>query len=120
MKRLPTPFLFLTAVWNQVDIMMCPIRAGAGVSIKVAESLYNRMPVLATTHAIQGFQCLSGPGLVATDSAEDWINFLNSSEADQLATQVPSEELSRQFGVDQHVQRLDNFIMDVALAGEDS
>jgi hypothetical protein len=42
---------------------------------------------------------------------------LNSSEADQLATQAPSEELSRQFGVDQHVQRLDNFIMDVTLAG---
>jgi hypothetical protein len=105
----------LAAVWNQVDIMMCPIRAGSGVSIKVAESLYNRMPVLATTQAIRGFQALSGPGLVVIDSAEDWISFLNSSQADQLATQVPSEEFSRQFSVDQHVQRLDNFIMDVPL-----
>jgi hypothetical protein len=98
--------------------MMCPIRARAGVSIKVAESLYNRMPVLATTQAIRGFQALSGPGLMVIDSTEDWINFLNSSEADQLATQVPSEELSRQFSVDQHVQSLDNFIMEVTLAGE--
>jgi hypothetical protein len=98
--------------------MICPIRAGAGVSIKVAESLYNRMPVLATTQAIRGFQCLSGPGLVVIDSTKDWINFLNSPEADQLATQAPSEELSRQFSVDQHVQRLDNFIMDVTLASE--
>jgi hypothetical protein len=55
---------------------------------------------------------------VVIDSAEDWIGFLNSSEADQLATQVPSEELSRQFSVDQHVERLDNFIMDVTLTGK--
>ena len=78
------------------------------------------MPVLATTQAVRGFQCLIGHSLLVMDSAEDWISFLNSSEAEQLATQVPSEELSRQFGVDQHVQRLDNFIMDVALAREAS
>jgi hypothetical protein len=121
MKRLPTPFLFfahgivpdLATVWDQVDIMMCPIRAGAGVSIKVAESLFNRMPVIATTQAIRGFPSLSGPGLMIKNSAEDWIEFLNSSEADQLATQMPSEELRRKFDVDQHVQRLDNFINDV-------
>jgi len=52
------------------------------------------------------------------DSAEDWINFLHSSEADQLATQIPSEDLRKQFDVDQHAQRLDDFIMDVILAGE--
>ena len=86
------------------------------MSIKVAESLYNRMPVLATTRAIRSFPCLSGPGLVVIDTTEDWINFLNSPEADQLATQAPSEELSREFSVDQHMQSLDNFIMDVTLA----
>jgi hypothetical protein len=106
----------LAAVWGQVDMMLCPIRVGAGVSIKVAESLYNRKPVLTTTQAMRGFPCVSGSGLVVMDRTEDWINFLNSSEADQLATKVPSEELSRQFSVEQHVQRLENFIMNVTLA----
>jgi hypothetical protein len=57
---------------------------------------------------------------VVIDITEDWINFLNSSEAEQLATQVPSEVLRRQFNVDQHVERLDNFIMDVTLARKTS
>lgn len=65
----------LAAVWGQVDVMVCPIHAGAGVSIKVAESLYHRMPVLATTQAVRGFVCSSGPGLVVIDNAADWATF---------------------------------------------
>lgn len=105
----------LSAVWDQVDIMVCPIRAGGGVSIKVAESLYNRLPVLATTQAVRGFTDVSGPGLVAIDKAQDWAAFLDSSEADDLVNQEPSEELRGQFAVDRHVERLERFIKDVAL-----
>ena len=102
----------LATVWDQVDIMVCPTRAGAGVNIKVAESLYNRMPVLATTQAVCGFACISGPGLVVIDKAEDWAAFLSSSEADQLASQLPSEELRGQFAVDRHVEELKRFVCD--------
>lgn len=104
----------LATVWNQVDIMACPTRAGAGVNIKVAESLHNRMPVLATTQAVRGFACASGPGLVVKDNAEDWAAFLSSSEADQLARQVPSEELRGQFAVDRHAETLKRFMRDTA------
>ncbi|ULA64052.1 MAG: Glycosyltransferase [Nitrospira sp.] len=100
----------LATVWSQVDIMVCPTRAGAGVNIKVAESLHHRMPVLATTQAVRGFSCASGPGLVAKDNAEDWVAFLSSSEADQLACQAPSEELRGQFAVDRHAEILKHFI----------
>ena len=68
-----------------------------------------------TAQTLRGFQGLSGPGLVVMDSAEDWIGFLNSPEADQLATQIPSEGLRKQFDVDQHAQSLDDFIVDVVL-----
>jgi len=103
----------LAAAWDHVDIIVCPIRAGAGVSMKVAESLYNRVPILTTTKAVRSFECSSGPGLAVRDKTDDWIHFLNSSEADQLASQVPSEQLCRQFAIDQHAERLDNFIIDV-------
>jgi hypothetical protein len=106
------------AVWDQVDIMICPTRIGAGVNIKLAESLYNRMPVLATVHDLRGLDCQSGSGLAIMDSAEEWVAFLNSSQADLLATQLPSEKLSRQFAADRHVQQLENFISEVALGGE--
>ena len=105
----------LAAVWDQVDIMVCPIHAGAGVSIKVAESLYHRMPVLTTTQAVRGFVCSSGPGLAVMDNAADWATFLNSSEADRLAGQVPSEDLCGQFAVDRHEEQLKRFIVDTAL-----
>jgi len=104
----------LATVWSQVDIMACPTRVGAGVNIKVAESLHNRMPVLATAQAVRGFACASGPGLVVKDNAEDWVAFLNSSAADQLAQQVPSEELRGQFAVDRHAEILKHFMRDTA------
>jgi glycosyl transferase family 1/glycosyl transferase family 4 len=109
----------LGTVWDLVDIIICPIRTGAGVSIKLAESLYNRIPVLATTHALRGLQCQSGPGLTIVDSAEEWISFLNSPQADLLATHLPSEELSRQFAADRHMEKLENFILEVVM-GRDS
>ncbi|MBA5865679.1 MAG: glycosyltransferase [Nitrospira sp. CR1.3] len=105
----------LTAVWNQVDFMVCPMRTGAGVSVKVAESLYNRMPVLATPEAVQGFACSTGPGLTVIDKAEAWAAFLNSPDADELATQEPSEELRRQFSIDRHVKPLEQLVAEAAL-----
>ncbi|BCA55518.1 hypothetical protein W02_26580 [Nitrospira sp. KM1] len=108
----------LQVVWNRVDIMMCPIRTGAGVNIKLAESLYHGVPVLATPHALRGIEYQSGAGLKILDSAEEWVSFLNSSQAGLLATQVPSEKLSRQFAVDRHVEKLETFILEI-LRGRD-
>ena len=108
----------LGAVWDQVDIMICPIRAGAGVNIKLAESLYNRMPVLATPQAVRGLECFSGSGLVIMENAEEWVAFLNSFQADLLATQMPSEGLSGQFAADRHMEKLENFLMEVVLDGK--
>ncbi|MCC6139552.1 MAG: glycosyltransferase [Nitrospira sp.] len=102
----------LATVWSQVDIMVCPTRVGAGVNIKVAESLHNRMPVLATTQAVRGLACAAGPGLAVKDNAEDWVAFLSSSGADQLARQVPSEELRGQFAIDRHAETLKRFMRD--------
>ncbi len=111
----------LATVWDQVDIMVCPTRAGAGVNIKVAESLHHRMPVLATTQAVQGFACASGSGLAVKDNAEDWAAFLSSPDADQLACQVPSEELCGQFAVARHAETLKHFIRDtIRIAGSHS
>jgi glycosyltransferase involved in cell wall biosynthesis len=92
--------------------MVCPTHAGAGVNIKLAESLHNRMPVLATTQAVGGLACVSGPGLVVIDDAEDWAAFLDSPGAEQLADQMPSEELCEQFSVDQHSGALQRFVRD--------
>lgn len=102
----------LTTVWSHADIMVCPTHVGAGVNIKLAESLHNRMPVLATTQAVGGLACASGPGIVVLDEAEDWAAFLDSPGAEQLADQRPSEQLCGQFSVEQHSGALQRFVRD--------
>lgn len=102
----------LATVWSHADIMVCPTHVGAGVNIKLAESLHNRMPVLATTQAVGGLACTSGLGLAVIDSAEDWADFLDSPGAEQLADQVPAQQLCEQFSVDQHSGALQQFVRD--------
>ncbi|THJ19618.1 MAG: glycosyltransferase family 4 protein [Nitrospira sp. CG24D] len=102
----------LATVWNHADIMVCPTHVGAGVNIKLAESLHNRMPVLATTQAVGGLACASGPGIVVLDDAEDWAAFLDSPGAEQLADQMPSEQLCEQFSVEQYSGALHRFVRD--------
>lgn len=103
----------LATVWSHADIMVCPTHVGAGVNIKLAESLHNRMPVLATTQAVGGLACASGPGIVVLDEAEDWTAFLDSPGAEQLADQRPSEQLCGQFSVEQHSGALQRFVRDI-------
>lgn len=102
----------LATVWSHADIMVCPTRVGAGVNIKLAESLHNRMPVLATTQAVGGLACAFGSGLVVLDEAEDWAAFLDSPRAEQLADQRPSDHLCEQFSVEQHSGVLQRFVRD--------
>jgi hypothetical protein len=75
-------------------------------------------PVLATTQAVRGFVCSSGPGLAVIDDAADWATFSNSSEADRLAGQVPSAELCQQFAVDRYEEQLKQFIVEAARDSE--
>lgn len=102
----------LATVWSHADIMVCPTHAGAGVNIKLAESLHNRIPVLATTQAVSGLACASGPGLMVIDGADNWAAFLDSPGAEQLADQMPSEQLCEQFSVDKHSGALQRFVRD--------
>ena len=76
------------------------------------------MPVLATATPSVASTANPDLALAIMDSAEEWAAFLNSSQADLLATQLPSEKLSRQFAADRHVQQLENFILEVALGRE--
>jgi hypothetical protein len=70
------------------------------------------MPVLATTQAVGGLACASGPGIVVLDDAEDWAAFLDSPGAEQLADQMPSEQLCEQFSVEQYSGALHRFVRD--------
>lgn len=44
----------IAAFWSAIDVFAAPIASGAGVNVKVCESLANARPVIALPHALRG------------------------------------------------------------------
>lgn len=71
----------IAEVWRAVDIMVNPIVSGAGVNVKVAEALYNKVPTVCTGLALKGFHLVPDRSVVILDTPEQWINFFNSKQS---------------------------------------
>jgi len=89
----------LSQVWDGVDLMIQPITCGAGINIKVAESLYNRMPIVATPLAIRGITLDDDPAIKILTEAETWIVYLNGPEPARQAQLTPRKENADLFGL---------------------
>lgn len=78
-------------VWQQFDVMLSPILSGSGVSIKSAEALYNRRPLLSTTAGVRGMTGLDGvPGITIADGADAWIAVLRRWQDGERPAPVPA------------------------------
>lgn len=89
----------LTRVWDEVDLMIQPITCGAGVNIKVAESLYNRMPMIATPLALRGIDIQPDPAVRVLAGAKEWIDALNDPLAADQGTKRVRPENAEQFSL---------------------
>ena len=67
----------LSAVYDEADIVINPVRAGAGLKIKNVEALGNGLPLLTTAHGIAGIENAAQDALCVADNAEDFIATLN-------------------------------------------
>lgn len=76
----------LQQIWDTVDIMVQPIVTGAGINIKVAESLYNRVPMMVTPMALKGLPLLQDDAIVCRETAAEWIAWFNSDDPARLST----------------------------------
>lgn len=103
----------LSTVWNTCDVMVCPIRAGGGVNIKLIEALFHGMPVLATPHAIKGLPLVPGGALGVAEDAESWIAFILGETLDTLATAKASERNQEVFAAKAHRGRIAEYLDDV-------
>ena len=97
-------------VWATCDFMICPALSTFGVCVKLAEAVYNGIPVLATRLAARGLSVNDDPALVFLDEATEWIEFLNSSSARGLAERQVSEKTGALFAVDTHRDWLQQFV----------
>lgn len=84
----------LAEIWTGVDLMIQPITCGAGINIKVAEALYNRMPMVATPLALRGIPLAEDKAIEIRSEAEDWIEYLNGpSPGEQALLHVRQENV---------------------------
>lgn len=88
----------LSDVWQGVDLMVNPIVSGSGVNVKVAEAVYNGMPMLCTPMAVAGLFTKSDPAIAVLERAEQWISVLGGDDAIALAQRKP------QFATRMHIK----------------
>jgi glycosyltransferase involved in cell wall biosynthesis len=97
-------------VWASCDFLICPTFSTGGVCVKLAEAVYNRMPVLATRHAVRGLPVGDDPALVLLDEPREWVEFLNSTAARDLAERQVSEETAAKFAMEAQKDALQQFV----------
>jgi glycosyltransferase involved in cell wall biosynthesis len=84
----------------QCDLMIAPITDGGGIKVKVAEALYNRVPVVATTAAVSRVFTLGNPALRICATPGEWIDFLTSEDARDQASQAVPAAVREAFSVE--------------------
>ena len=73
----------LAQAWEQCDLMICPMRSGGGVSIKLAESVFHGLPTLTTPFATRGLPLGDDDLLVVRDPA-DWVSYLDTLDVNSV------------------------------------
>jgi glycosyltransferase involved in cell wall biosynthesis len=96
--------------FTMCDLMIAPIVDGAGVKVKVAEALYNRVPIVATPFAARGLPHSTRPAIRICDSADEWIAFLNSNAPRELASRAVPVETAAVFSTRRIASRLGEFL----------
>jgi glycosyltransferase involved in cell wall biosynthesis len=94
----------LAKIYEETDIVINPIRFGAGMKIKNIEALAYGVPLVTTSHGARGLEPVTGKAFLAADAPADFITALSSLiENHQLREQLSkaaSEFISENFTAD--------------------
>lgn len=66
----------LDAVYGAIDIVINPVRAGAGLKIKSVEALGNGLPLVTTSEGARGLPELDSPFMLVADDAAGFAGHL--------------------------------------------
>jgi hypothetical protein len=100
----------LSDVWQGVDLMVNPIVSGSGVNVKVAEAIYNGMPMLCTPMAVAGLFTKPDPAIAVLERAEQWIELLAGAGAVVLAQKKPQMSTRMHVDIRSHVTPFATFL----------
>jgi glycosyltransferase involved in cell wall biosynthesis len=68
----------LKDIYSKVDIVINPVRWGAGLKIKTLEAMGNGLPLVTTTEGARGLMSLSGKAFLIADNSDEFKNALNT------------------------------------------
>jgi len=100
----------ISRVWSECDFMLCPNRSGGGVNVKLAEAVFHRVPVLATAFSANRLGLSEQPGIRIRSEAPDWVEFLRSRDARDLATERVAEATRGKFAAKAYESPLKEFL----------
>ncbi len=100
----------LDTVWSTCHLMICPVFAGGGVSIKLVEAVCRGVPVIATRYAKRGLPIDSDPAIILRETPAEWIEFLNSDAVLEVRRLAPSPRVTAHFLPGNHVDRFSHFL----------
>lgn len=63
----------LDEIYSHIDLVISPIRFGAGLKIKNLEALANGLPLITTAHGINGMAEGKDRAFLQADSVDEWI-----------------------------------------------
>jgi hypothetical protein len=104
-------------VWDTCDFMICPAAPTGGVCVKFAEAAYNRVPVLATTHAARGLPLGDDGALVFLNEPAEWIEYLNSASARELAEKQVLQKTCAGLTINGQLKKFQDFARNVVDSG---
>ena len=97
-------------IWSKCDFMISPSTCGGGVSVKTAEAISHRVPVVATPTAVRGLPLDADPAIIVLESTDDWVSFLNSASAQKLACSRIACGTASRFHAEAYADKITDFL----------
>ncbi|MDB4902998.1 MAG: hypothetical protein JWQ63_2279 [Mucilaginibacter sp.] len=88
-------------IYEEADIIINPVRFGAGLKIKNVEALAHGRPLVTTTHGARGIEAGINKAFLVADDAADFIQ--------SIASLIESETLRKNLGKNAHKFINENF-----------
>jgi len=100
----------ISRVWSACDFMLCPSRSGGGANVKLAEAVFHGIPVLTTAFSANRLGLSEQRGIRIRSAAHEWVEFLQSPEARELATECVPEATRGKFSAKAYEGPLKKFL----------
>jgi glycosyltransferase involved in cell wall biosynthesis len=106
----------LNAVYDKCDILINPVRCGAGLKIKNVEALGNGLPLVTTHHGAIGIEDGANTSFLVADTAHDFAECLSRLIYDyEFRTQIGNNAFAyaqKYFSIERCYQPLLNVMLD--------